>query len=58
VDVNCPADQSVTDGTTCEDGDRCTVESFCKDGICTGEDVKCAGKCGDGIKADVRIDSM
>jgi hypothetical protein len=31
----------VADGTTCEDGDRCTVNDSCRNGKCKGTRVNC-----------------
>ena len=31
----------LADGTSCDDGDACTKEDSCKDGVCEGEDCPC-----------------
>src|SRR5262249_57230732 len=34
--LNCPADATVANGTSCDDGNACTRTDTCQAGICTG----------------------
>jgi cysteine-rich repeat protein len=37
----CPADAPVTDGTTCDDTNTCTLDDMCVAGVCTGDSMLC-----------------
>ncbi len=41
---NCPVDGSVANGTACDDGNVCTIDDVCTDGVCAGS----LELCGDG----------
>jgi hypothetical protein len=43
----------VTDGTACEDGDNCSVEDYCLEGVCLpgAYNPECQALCGDGVCA-------
>jgi cysteine-rich repeat protein len=36
VGDDCPADETAPDGTTCDDGNACTPDEICTDGLCGG----------------------
>ncbi len=39
--VDCPADGSEPDGTTCNDGNSCTISDQCTAGVCGGDSMLC-----------------
>jgi cysteine-rich repeat protein len=46
--VDCPSDAFENDGTTCSDGNLCTLDDVCVAGVCTGDSMLC----GDGVLQD------